>query len=71
MKKKSLLTLALIPVSIFLLLAYISPAFSASDQPVVIGFIGSFDSDAGKSTLRGAEIPLRKLMRPAGCWEAA
>ena len=58
MKKKSLLTLVLAPVFIFLLLAYFSPAFSAAGQPVVIGFIGSFDSDAGKSTLRGAEIAI-------------
>ena len=66
MKKKSLLTLALIPVFVFLLLAYISPAFSASDQPVVIGFIGSFDSDAGKSTLRGAEIAIEEINATGG-----
>ena len=66
MKKKSLLNLALIPVFVFLLLAYINPAFSASDQPVVIGFIGSFDSDSGKSTLRGAEIAIEELNSKGG-----
>jgi branched-chain amino acid transport system substrate-binding protein len=66
MKKQSLLTLSLIPVFVFLLLAYISPAFSASDQPVVIGFIGSFDSDTGKSTLRGAEIAIEEINAAGG-----
>ena len=54
MKKKSLLILALIAASVFLLVANINPAFSASKEPVVIGFIGSFNSDAGKSTLSSA-----------------
>ncbi len=66
MKKKSLLTLVLLPVFVFLLIAYTSPAFSASDQPVVIGFIGSFDSDAGKSTLRGAEIAIEEINAAGG-----
>jgi branched-chain amino acid transport system substrate-binding protein len=66
MKKKSLLTLALLPVLVFLLLAYSSSAFSASDQPVVIGFIGPFDSDAGKSTLRGAEIAIEEINAAGG-----
>jgi branched-chain amino acid transport system substrate-binding protein len=66
MKKKSLLTLVLLPVLVFLLLAVTSPAFSASDQPVVIGFIGPFDSDAGKSTLRGAEIAIEEINAAGG-----
>jgi ABC-type branched-subunit amino acid transport system substrate-binding protein len=66
MKKKSLLILALIAASVFLLVANINPAFSASKQPVVIGFIGSFNSDAGKSTLRGAEIAIEELNAKGG-----
>ena len=66
MKKKSLLTLVLISIFVLLLLAYTGPAFSASDQPVVIGFIGSFDSDSGKSTLRGAEIAIDELNSKGG-----
>jgi len=66
MKRKPLLTLALIIASVFLLVVYISPAFSASDQPVVIGFIGSFDSDTGKSTLRGAEIAIEEINAAGG-----
>src|SRR5210317_166384 len=66
MKKKSLLTLVLISVFVFLLLAYTGPTFSASDQPVVIGFIGPFDSDAGKSTLRGAEIAIEEINAAGG-----
>ncbi len=66
MKKKSLLTFVLMPAFLLLLLAYFSPAFSASNQPVVIGFIGSFDSDAGKSTLRGAEIAIEEINAAGG-----
>ncbi len=66
MKRKPLLTLALIIASVFLLVVYNNPAFSASDQPVVIGFIGSFDSDTGKSTLRGAEIAIEEINAAGG-----
>ena len=66
MKKRSLLTLMLISGAAFLLLAYTGPAFSASEKPVVIGFIGSFDSDAGKSTLRGAEIAIEEINAAGG-----
>ena len=66
MKKKSLLTLVLISVFVFLLLAYTGAAFSASEKPVVIGFIGPFDSDAGKSTLRGAEIAIEEINAAGG-----
>lgn len=67
MKKQSLLiTLALITASLFFLFATVNPAFSASDKPVVIGFIGSFDSDTGKSTLRGAEIAIEELNAAGG-----
>mgnify|MGYP001817746725 FL=1 len=66
MKKKSLLILALFPVCVFLLLAYTGAAFSASEKPVVIGFIGPFDSDAGKSTLRGAEIAIEEINAAGG-----
>lgn len=33
-----------------------------------IGFIGSFDSDTGKSTLRGAEIAIQELNEAGGIW---
>jgi len=64
--KKSLLIWALVTASVFLLAAFINPAFSASKPPVVVGFIGSFNSDAGKSTLRGAEIAIEELNAKGG-----
>ena len=39
---------------------------SADEDPVVVGFIGSFDSDVGKSTLRGAEIAIEELNEAGG-----
>ena len=38
----------------------------AADDPVVVGFIGSFASDTGKSTLRGAEIAIDELNEAGG-----
>ncbi len=39
---------------------------SADSHPVVVGFIGSFASDTGKSTLRGAEIAIEELNAAGG-----
>ncbi len=64
--KKSLLSLTLIAACVFLLAVFINPAFAASKPPVVIGFIGSFDSDTGKSTLRGAEIAIEEINAAGG-----
>ena len=66
MKKNLLLKLTLMVVCGFLLAAPVNPALAASKQPVVIGFIGSFNSDAGKSTLRGAEIAIEELNAKGG-----
>ena len=38
----------------------------AADDPVVIGFIGSFSSDTGLSSLRGAEIAIEELNAAGG-----
>ena len=38
----------------------------AQDNPVVVGFIGSFASDTGLSTLRGAEIAIEELNAAGG-----
>jgi len=43
-----------------------NPIFAKSKKPVIIGFIGSFDSDAGKSTLRGAEIAIEEINAAGG-----
>lgn len=61
-----LLFLAVIITSVLFLALSANPAFSASKEPVVIGFIGSFDSDTGKSTLRGAEIAIEELNKGGG-----
>jgi len=67
MKRKMwLLSLAVIVGSAFLFTLYSTPAFSASKEPVVVGFIGSFASDTGRSTLRGAEIAIEELNAAGG-----
>ena len=38
----------------------------AAKDPVIIGYIGSFDSDTGKSTIRGAEIAIEELNAAGG-----
>ncbi|MDP6530812.1 MAG: ABC transporter substrate-binding protein [Arenicellales bacterium] len=38
----------------------------AAKDPVVVGYIGSFDSDTGKSTIRGAEIAIEELNAAGG-----
>ncbi len=42
-----------------------TPTAFAAD-PVKVGFIGSFDSDTGKSTLRGTEIAIEELNAAGG-----
>ena len=56
---------AFAPVSLaVLIVAQAIPAEAprAQDDPVVVGFIGSFASDTGLSTLRGAEIAVEELI---------
>ena len=38
----------------------------AAKDPVIIGYIGSFDTDTGKSTIRGAEIAIEELNAAGG-----
>jgi ABC-type branched-subunit amino acid transport system substrate-binding protein len=38
----------------------------AAKDPVIVGYIGSFDSDSGKSTIRGAEIAIEELNSAGG-----
>ena len=38
----------------------------AAKDPVIVGYIGSFDSDSGKSTTRGAEIAIEELNAAGG-----
>ena len=52
--------LAMVAASIF------TTAYAADDDPVIVGFIGSFASDTGKSTLRGAEIAVEELNAKGG-----
>jgi branched-chain amino acid transport system substrate-binding protein len=66
MKKNLWLKLTLMTACACLLAAPLKPALAASKQPVVIGFIGSFNSDAGKSALRGAEIAIEELNAKGG-----
>ena len=43
-----------------------SPVTMAAKDPVLVGYIGSFDSDSGKSTIRGAEIAIEELNAAGG-----
>ncbi len=65
-KTNRLIFLAVIITSVLFLALSANPAFAAAKKPVVIGFIGSFDSDTGKSTLRGAEIAIEELNKAGG-----
>jgi len=42
------------------------PAAHAAGDPIKVGFIGSFASDTGRSTLRGAEIAIEELNAAGG-----
>ncbi len=67
MKGKAWLVSSLAVMASILLLSVGPPsATAASKEPVVIGFIGSFDSDSGKSTMRGAEIAIEELNAAGG-----
>ncbi|MGD9120472.1 MAG: ABC transporter substrate-binding protein, partial [Desulfobacterales bacterium] len=64
--KPSRITLVFFVLTIFFLSICTVPLASAAKKPVIIGFIGSFDSDSGKSTLRGAEIAIEELNAKGG-----
>jgi ABC-type branched-subunit amino acid transport system substrate-binding protein len=65
-KKWSNIALLLVTATAFLLAFGVHPVFSAAKEPVVVGFIGSFDSDTGRSTLRGAEIAIEEINAAGG-----
>ena len=62
MKRKTLL---IVLAAIFVLGIFLTinpkPLFAKAKKPVIIGFIGSFDSDSGKSALRSAEIAIEEI----------
>ena len=64
--KPSRITLIFFVLTIFFLAICTVPVASAAKKPVIIGFIGSFDSDSGKSTLRGAQIAIEELNAKGG-----
>ncbi len=66
--KGKLWTLCLpVALAVAMICGVISGQADAGDKkPVVIGFIGSLDSDTGKSTLRGAEIAIEELNAKGG-----
>ena len=41
-------------------------SLALADDPVVVGYIGSFSSDSGLSTIRGAEIAIEELNEKGG-----
>ena len=65
MRKNKMFASVLAAAAVILTTVSVIPA-SADKHPVVVGFIGSFASDAGKSTLRGAEIAIQELNEAGG-----
>ncbi|MGD9236347.1 MAG: ABC transporter substrate-binding protein [Desulfobacterales bacterium] len=64
-KPSRIILISLVLTILFLAICTV-PVTSAAKNPVIIGFIGSFDSDSGKSTLRGAEIAIEELNAKGG-----
>lgn len=65
-RKKWLISLTVIAASILLLVSGFDSLSLAAKKPVVVGFIGSFASDTGRSTLRGAEIAIEEINAAGG-----
>lgn len=51
---------------VMLSVVFVSSAFAQEKPPVVVGYIGSFASDTGKSTIRGAEIAIEEMNAKGG-----
>ncbi|MCP5081214.1 MAG: ABC transporter substrate-binding protein [Alphaproteobacteria bacterium] len=64
MKFIKLIASAFAVTAVMLASAFTGPLKAADD--IVVGFIGSFASDTGKSTLRGAEIAIEELNAKGG-----
>ena len=65
-REKCLISLTVVATLILLLLVGMQPSALAAKKPVVVGFIGSFASDTGRSTLRGAEIAIEEMNAAGG-----
>ena len=57
---------ATVATAVVLATALVGPAFAQDKPPVVVGYIGSFASDAGKSAIRGAEIAIEEINATGG-----
>ena len=56
----------MVTAAVFVAGVLCSPVTMAAKDPVLVGYIGSFDSDSGKSTIRGAEIAIEELNAAGG-----
>ncbi len=65
MKIHQLIASTIAAAAVIMASMFTQPAH-AQDGQVVVGFIGSFASDTGKSTLRGAEIAIEELNAKGG-----
>ena len=66
MKISKILTIVVITGAVMMTTLLVNPATAQDNSPVVVGFIGSFASDTGRSTLRGAEIAIEELNAKGG-----
>ena len=66
MKIDKVLAPVMTAIAVMLATVFASPAFAQDKPPVVVGYIGSFASDTGRSTIRGAEIAIEEINAKGG-----
>ncbi len=66
MKIDKVLVSVMTAVAVVLATVFASPALAQDKPPVVVGYIGSFASDTGRSTIRGAEIAIEEINAKGG-----
>ena len=66
MKIDKVLASVMAAAAVMLAAVFVSPTFAQDKPPVVVGYIGSFASDTGRSTIRGAEIAIEEMNAEGG-----
>ncbi len=66
MKIDKVLASVVTAAAVTLASVFASPAIADDKPPVVVGYIGSFASDTGRSTIRGAEIAIEEMNAKGG-----
>lgn len=66
MKIDKVLASVMAAAAVMLAAVFVSPTIAQDKPPVVVGYIGSFASDTGRSTIRGAEIAIEEMNAKGG-----